>query len=266
VIVPLASVFQPLIDVANAVLTFFHDDVGLAWGGAIVALTFVTRIAILPLSIKQIRSMRALQAYQPQIKEIQEKYKDDRQRMQREMMAFYQENQINPLSSCFPLLLQLPVFLSLFYLLRGDDFRAEASGCTLGAPNFDACVDAHPVPWLFIPDLLEKATGGVLVALIILYVATQLGAGLVMAATADRTQRMIMFGLPLVFVPIIINFPSGLIVYWITTNVWTVGQQYVVKRVAPPPEKATPEAVAAAKAAKPPPPPPRKRKRRGGRR
>ena len=124
----------------------------------------------------------------------------------------------------------------------------------------------RPKGWLFIPDLTEAATGGVLVVLIILYVVTQLGAGLVMAATADRTQRMIMFGLPLIFVPFIISFPAGLIVYWITTNVWTVGQQWVVKQVAPPPPKATPEAIEEAKAAKPPPPPPRKRKRRSGRR
>jgi YidC/Oxa1 family membrane protein insertase len=261
-VIPLASILQPLEDVANAVLVFFHDDVGLAWGGAIVALTFVTRIVILPLSIKQIRSMRALQAFQPQIKELQEKYKDDRQRMQREMMEFYRENQINPLSSCFPLLLQLPVFIALFYLLQSDDFQAESTGCVLGSANFDACVDSNPVPWLFIPDLLSDATGGVLITLIVIYVATQLGAGLVMMATADRTQRLIMFGLPLVFVPIIISFPAGLIVYWITTNVWTIGQQYVVKKVAPPPPKARPEAVVAAKAAKPPPPPPRKRKRR----
>jgi YidC/Oxa1 family membrane protein insertase len=242
----LANIFQPLIDVADAVIVFFHDDAGLGWGPAIVALTFVTRIAIVPLSIKQIRSMRALQAYQPQIKEIQQKYKDDRQRMQREMMSFYQQNQINPLASCFPLLLQLPVFLALFYLLQSDEFQAQV----LASP---------PEGWLFIPDLTEKATGGVLVTLIVIYVVTQLGAGLVMMATADRTQRMIMFGLPLVIVPFIINFPAGLIVYWITTNVWTVGQQYVVKKVAPPPQHPTPEE---AKAAKPPPPPPRKKKRR----
>jgi YidC/Oxa1 family membrane protein insertase len=251
-VIPLAGIediFQPLVDVADAVLVFFHDNVGLSWGLSIVALTFVTRVAILPLSIKQIRSMRALQAFQPQIKAIQEKYKDDRQRMQREMMAFYQENQINPLSSCFPLLLQLPVFLALFYLLQDEDVFGGAS------PG-----------WLFIPDLTDEATGAVLIALIVIYVATQLGAGLVMAATADRTQRLIMFGLPVIFVPIIISFPAGLIVYWITTNVWTVGQQWVVKQVAPPPPKATPEAVEAAKAAKPPPPPPRKRKKRSGRR
>ena len=251
--IPLANIFQPLIDVADSVIVFFHDNVGLSWGLSIVALTIVTRIVILPLTIRQIRSMRALQAFQPQIKAIQEKYKDDRQRMQREMMAFYQENQINPLASCIPLVLQLPVFLALFYLLRSDEFQSQV----LANP---------PEGWLFIPDLTEAATGGVLVVLIILYVVTQLGAGLVMAATADRTQRMIMFGLPLIFVPFIISFPAGLIVYWITTNVWTVGQQWVVKQVAPPPPKATPEAIEEAKAAKPPPPPPRKRKRRSGRR
>src|SRR5918994_590186 len=139
----LANIFQPLIDVANAVLVFLHDDVGLYWGPAIVALTFITRIVILPLSIKQIRSMRALQAFQPQIKAIQEKYKDDRQRMQREMMSFYQENQINPLSSCFPLLLQLPVFLALFYLWRTPGFQEDV----LASP---------PEGWLFIPDLTEN--------------------------------------------------------------------------------------------------------------
>jgi YidC/Oxa1 family membrane protein insertase len=242
----LANVFQPLIDVAEAVIVFLHDDVGFGWGVAIIALTFITRIAILPLSIKQIRSMRSLQAYQPQIKELQEKYKDDRQRMQREMMQFYQENQINPLSSCFPLLLQLPVFLALFYLLRGDDFRADV----MASP---------PEGWLFISDLTAKATGAELIVLIVLFIGTQLGAGLVMMATADRTQRMIMFGLPLIIVPFIVSFPSGLVLYWITTNVWTLGQQYVVKRVAPPPERPAPEEV---KASKPPPPPPRKKKRR----
>jgi YidC/Oxa1 family membrane protein insertase len=252
----LIPVLEQLSQLANDVLVFLHDQIGLEWGVAIIVLTFLTRLLIVPLSIKQIRSMRALQAFQPQIKEIQEKYKDDRQRMQREMMSFYQENQINPLASCFPLLLQLPVFLALYYALRS---YLPDEVCASGVTDCDAA------SFLFIPSLLEKATGGVLVVLIILYVGTQLGAGMVMAATADRTQRMIMFGLPLVFVPIIINFPAGLVVYWITTNVWTVGQQFVVKKVAPPPAKATPEAVAQAKAAKPPPPPPRKRKKRAGR-
>jgi YidC/Oxa1 family membrane protein insertase len=241
-ILPVANVLQPLIDVADAVLVFFHDNAGFGWGASIVALTFVTRLVILPLSIKQIRSMRSLQAYAPQIKEIQEKYKDDRQRQQREMMAFYQENKINPLASCIPLLMQIPVFLALFYLLQDDDvFGGTQPG------------------WLFIPDLTEKATGSDLIILILLFIGTQLAAGSVMMATADRNQRLLMFGLPLIITPFIISFPAGLVVYWISTNVWTIGQQFVVKKVAPPPPKPTPEEV---KASKPPPPPPRKRKRR----
>jgi len=243
VIPPIANILQPLIDIAEAVLKFFHDDVGLSWGLSIVFLTFATRIVILPLSVKQIRSMRALQAYQPQIKEIQEKYKDDRQRLQRELMGFYQENKINPFASCVPLILQIPVFIALYSLLRGASFKADVGNAG----------------WLFIDNLTEAATGAELAVLIVLFIVTQLGAGLVMAATADRQQRILMMALPLIIIPFIISFPAGLVVYWITTNVWTLGQQYVVKRVMPAPEKPTPEAV---KAAKPPPPPPRKRKRR----
>ena len=259
----IANIFQPLIDVADAVLNFFHDDLGFGWGASIVGLTFVTRLVILPLSLKQIRSMRALQAYQPQIKAIQEKYKDDRQRLQRELMAFYQENKINPFASCVPLLLQIPVFLALFYLLQGDDFKAEVTGCPPPYDDaFDTCVENTEVPFLFVDSIVETATGTDLYVLIALFIVTQLGAGLVMAASADRNQRIIMFALPLVIVPFIIGFPAGLVVYWISTNVWTLGQQFLVKKIIPPPEKTTPEAVEAAKAVKPPPPPPRKKKKR----
>ncbi|HEY8467558.1 MAG TPA: YidC/Oxa1 family membrane protein insertase [Solirubrobacterales bacterium] len=241
-----ANVLQPLIDLAEAVILFFHDTVGLSWGLSIVALTFATRIVILPLSISQIRSMRALQAYAPQIKAIQERYKDDKQRQQRELIEFYRENKINPLASCLPLLLQLPVFLSLFYLLRSDSFTEDV----LAAP---------PIGFLFIDNLTEPPTGGPLVALILLFIVTQIGAGLVMASRIDRNQRIIMFALPLVFAPFVASFPAGLAVYWITTNIWTLGQQAVVMRFFPPPAKPTEEEI---KVAKPPPPPPRKRKRR----
>jgi len=116
--------------------------------------------------------------------------------------------------------------------------------------------------FLFIPDLTDKATGGVLIALIVIYVATQLFSGLVMATTSDRNQRMLMMALPFIFVPFILSFPAGLILYWITTNIWTIGQQYVVNKVIPPPVIATPEGAAAAVASKPPPPPPKKKKRK----
>ena len=242
-----AVILQPLVDVANSVLTFLHDDIGFVYGTAIVVLTFLTRALIIPLSVKQIRSMRAMSAIQPQIKEMQERYKDDRQRMQREMMQIYQENDVNPFASCLPLILQLPVFMSLFYLLRSSAFKDEV----------DAAGDQS---WLFINNITEKATGGALITLIILYIGTSVIAGLIMTGrNASSQQRMIGLGLPLVFTPIMIGFPAGLLVYWISTNIWTMGQQAVVKIFFPQQE---PPSIEEVRAAKPPPPPPRKRKRR----
>jgi YidC/Oxa1 family membrane protein insertase len=246
-LIPVANILQPLIDAADAVITFLHDDVGLTWGLAIVGLTFITRLVILPLSLKQIRSMRSLQQHAPELKALQEKYKGDKERLQREMMAFYKENQINPLASCWPLLLQLPVFLALYQLLNSDTFKQQV-------------LDDPPEGFLFIPNLTENATGVELVILIILFIATQMGAGLVMSSRVqDRNQRLIMFGLPFLFAPFVATFPAGLAVYWIATNIWTLGQQWVVMTFWPPPPLPTPEEV---QAKKPPPPPPRKKKRR----
>jgi YidC/Oxa1 family membrane protein insertase len=250
-----ANILQPLIDIANGVLQFFHDSAGLSWGMSIIALTVVTRAVLIPLTYKQLKGMRAMQALQPQIKELQEKYKNDKQRMQQEMMRFYKENKVNPLASCLPLLAQLPVFITLFYVLRHE------LPPDMGCPEAGHCA-AYGAEFLFIHDLTGKAEGGELIALLILYVGTQLASGAVMAVTADKSQRMMMFALPLVFVPFILNFPAGLILYWITTNFWTIGQQLVIKRVVPPPVVATPEGAAAIQASKPPPPPPRKKKKR----
>jgi YidC/Oxa1 family membrane protein insertase len=245
VIFQVASFLQPLEDVANSILTFFYDNVYASWGLAIIFLTIVTRLAILPLSLKQIRSMRSLQAHQPEIKRIQEKYKDDRQRMQREMMEFYRENKINPLASCVPLLLQLPVFFALFELLRSDEFSNELASS--GNPDFlGVTLDA-------------KATGAALLILVLLYFVTMVGSTSIMAASAEGNQRLLMYALPVVFTPFVINFPAGLVIYWITTNLWTMGQQWVVKQVIPAPPKPSEEEE---KAARPPPPPPRKRKKR----
>ncbi len=163
-----ANILQPLIDVANAVLQFFHDNAGLSWGMSIIALTVCTRALLIPLTYKQLKGMRALQALQPQIKEIQAKYKNDRQRMQQEMMRFYQENKVNPFASCIPLLAQLPVFITLFYVLRHElpsDIGCEAGHC------------GSEASFLFINDLTAKAHGPELIALLVLYVGTQLVSG-----------------------------------------------------------------------------------------
>ncbi len=220
-----ANVLQPLIDVAHSILLFFHDQLGFGWGAAIIGLTVVVRVLILPLTFKGVRSMQAMQALQPEMKKIQTRYRDDRERMNKEMIRFYQENEVNPLASCMPLLLQLPAFISLFYLLRSSQFKADIQG---------------EESFLFIPNLAQPMTEvpGVLVVLLILYVSSQLAAGLVTAVTADRKQRILLLALPFMIVPVVIfgQFEFGLMVYWITTNVWTVGQQFAVKKLLPTPQ------------------------------
>ncbi|MEZ5076522.1 MAG: YidC/Oxa1 family membrane protein insertase [Solirubrobacterales bacterium] len=265
---PLAIQLAPqfLVDIADKVLVLFHDDVGLSWGGAIIALTVAMRTLLIPLTYKQLKGMRALQALQPQIKELQEKYKNDKQRMQQEMMRFYKENKVNPFASCIPLIAQLPVFITLFYVLQ-HDLRFDICGQTAETCSQFAVTQGHSAgffgeSFLFINDLTAKATGAELIVLLVIYVGTQLISGMVMSVSVDKSQRALIFMLPLIFIPFIINFPAGLILYWITTNIWTIGQQLVVKKVIPVPETATPEYAAAVQEAKPPPPPPKKKKRR----
>src|SRR5918999_4093713 len=127
----IANVLQPLIDACQAILEFWHGAIGDfdgSWGFAIILLTFTVRIAILPLTFKGVKGMQRMQQLQPEIKKIQERYKDDRQRMNQEVMAFYQREKANPLAACFPLLLQIPFFIALFYLLRSPEFKADIAG------------------------------------------------------------------------------------------------------------------------------------------
>ena len=228
----IANVLQPLVDACQWILEFWHDLIDSSdtltgsWGIAIILMTFTVRLIILPLTFKGVKSMQRLQTLQPAIKQIQERYKDDKQRMNQEVMAFYQREKVNPLSSCFPLLLQIPFFIALFSLLQSDSFQEDIAD----NPSF-----------LAIDNLAENITDPVLLGIVIvLYVGTQLAASAVTAISADPTQRRIMFALPFVFVIFIINFPAGLIVYWITTNVWTIGQQLLVKKLYPKPEPLDP--------------------------
>jgi YidC/Oxa1 family membrane protein insertase len=234
-----ANIFQPLIDVFESILKAIHSVIGGSWGWSIVLLTILIRAVLLPLTVKQFHSMQRLQRLQPELKAIQAKYKDDKQRQQQELMKFYKENQVNPLGSCLPLVAQLPVFVSLFYMLR-QSLRNDICPATqhayqaahhLPSTHTIPCGPNNGAGFLFIPDLTDKATGAVLVVLIVLYVITQLASSLMMSSpTMDKTQRQIMLVMPLFFVIFIISFPAGVIVYWITTNTWTMGQQYVIRR------------------------------------
>jgi YidC/Oxa1 family membrane protein insertase len=235
-----ANVLQPLIDLFGAILNFFHDP--LSWGWSIVALTVVVRAALLPLTLKQFKSMQNMVKFQPEIKRLQERYKGDRERLNQEMMKFYRENKVNPFASCLPLLAQLPVFLALFYMLQ-DDLRLDICPEVnpTGTEDPQPCGSGGAAEFLFIPDLTDKATGGVLITLIVLYVGSQLLSTVLMSTATDRTQRMIFLALPFVFVIFIINFPAGLLVYWITTNFWTIVQQMIVRKRLGPMRPMTPD-------------------------
>jgi YidC/Oxa1 family membrane protein insertase len=244
----LGNILQPLIDFFHWFLQTFHDDLGLSWGTSIITLTILVRAVLLPVTYKSSKSMIRLQQLAPEMKGLQAKYKQDPQRLQQETMKFYKENQVNPFASCLPMVAQLPVFLSLYYMLRVD-LRYDI--CPLvnppGSPNPQPCGETPESSWFFIPDLTNRATGIVLVVLIVLYVGSQLVSTLLMSATADRNQRMIFLALPFFFIAVIWRFPAGLLLYWITTNLWTILQQSIIKKRLGPLRA---EVAAAAKAAK----------------
>ena len=225
----IAGPLAPLEDLLRSVLDFFHTSVGLPWAWAIVALTICVRILLVPLVVRQIHSMQSLQVHAPQMKEIQKRYKGDRQKMNEELMKFYRENNINPMASCLPLVAQFPIFIALFYVLK--DFSNHVP-------------DNSSLSWLgFVPDISEPAnshwSGYLLIAI---YAVSQVSSTFFMSTTMDKTQRTLMMILPVAFVPVLVNFPVGLVIYWVTTNLWTVGQGVVTRRLVP---------------RKPPPPPKR---------
>jgi YidC/Oxa1 family membrane protein insertase len=240
-------IFQPFVDLAEAIIKFFAETVGLSWGMSIVALTLTVRLFTLPLSLTGIRSMRRMQLVAPELKELQQKYKDDRERQQREMLALYKRHGVNPLASCFPFLLQI---IAVYSLLRGDAFAADVND------------SGSSVSFLGVSNILEAPEGAEKWVLIVLFISTTVLTFLYTTATTQTTsgpQRYIFLALPLLFAPIIASQPAGLAVYWITTNIWSLGQQVVVQRIMPMPTPPSPEEAAAAK---PPPPPPRKKKKR----
>jgi YidC/Oxa1 family membrane protein insertase len=218
-IVAKIPVISELETVMRHVLDWFHTTLGLPWAWAIVATTVVVRIILVPLTVKQIHSMQNLQRYAPQMKEIQKKYKADRQKQNEELMKFYKENQINPAASCLPMLLQFPVFIALYYALR--TFAKNPPGGDLSFLHFIPSIAAHTTThW-----------GGFV--LLVVYVASQMMSTLYMSATVDKTQRILFMVMPLVFVFVIARFPAGLVLYWVTTNLWTVGQGLITRRLIP---------------------------------
>ncbi|WP_175411343.1 membrane protein insertase YidC [Streptomyces sp. TRM64462] len=228
----------------------FGADTGWAWGLSIVSLVIVIRICLIPLFVKQIKSMRNMQALQPKMKAIQERYKNDRQRQSEEMMKLYKETGTNPLSSCLPILLQSPFFFALYHVLS-----KIASGDTIGSLNqnlVDSAREAHifgaPIAAKFMDDpgtvqALNASLTDVRVVtavMIVLMSASQFftqrqlmqkNVDLTVKTPYMQQQKMLMYIFPIIFAVMGINFPVGVLVYWLTTNVWTMGQQmYVINQ------------------------------------
>jgi YidC/Oxa1 family membrane protein insertase len=216
----LASPLTPLEDILRNVLDWLHGSIGLSWAWSIVALTVIVRLLLVPLTVRQIHSMQNLQRHAPQMKELQKKYKTDKKRQQEELMKFYRENNINPAASCLPLLAQFPVFIALYLVLRA----------------FSKHPPAGDLSWMhhFVPNIAAHASshwsGFVLLAI---YVVSQLVSTLLMSTTMDKTQRTMLLVLPVAFVFFLVNFPTGLVLYWVTTNLWTVGQGIITRRLMP---------------------------------
>jgi YidC/Oxa1 family membrane protein insertase len=223
--VTLLYLLEPLEHLLRHILNGLHS-IGLPWAWSIVGLTIMVRMLLVPLTVKQIHGMQNMQAHAPQMKEIQRKYKGDRQKLNEELMKFYKEKNINPASSCLPLLAQIPVFIGLFYTLR--TFAKHP-------PGGQAAIDSGAFSWLhFLPDITQHAdkhwSGFVL---LVVYVTSQLASTYFMSGTMQQSQRVLMMILPFAFIPFILRFPAGLVLYWMTTNLWTVGQGLITRRLIP---------------------------------
>ncbi|MDT0480241.1 MULTISPECIES: membrane protein insertase YidC [Streptomyces] len=258
----IASLFSFITTPVSWVIVQFHTvygkifgpDTGWAWGLSIVSLVILIRICLIPLFVKQIKSTRAMQTLQPEMKKIQERYKNDKQRQSEEMMKLYKETGTNPLSSCLPILAQSPFFFALYHVLNGI-----ATGSTIGVIN-DSLLASARKAHIFGAPLAAKFTDGsskvealgasltdvrvVTAVMIVLMSASQFYTQRqLMTKNVDTTvktpfmqqQKMLMYVFPVMFAVFGINFPVGVLVYWLTTNVWTMGQQMYVIRNNPTP-------------------------------
>ncbi|MGH3010829.1 MAG: YidC/Oxa1 family membrane protein insertase [Gaiellaceae bacterium] len=222
----MTGILAPIENVLTELLEWLHSSIGLHWAWAIIVLTLIVRMVILPLTIKQIRSMQRLQIHAPELKAIQQKYKHDKPKMNEEVMKFYKENKVNPLASCLPLVLQIPIFFALFFVLRDFDeevfprYPDSELGWLNVVPNITENINTHWSGWL----------------LLVIYVGSQLSSTYFMSTTMDPRQRYIFLALPFVVIPFVINFPIGLMLYWSTTNLWTVGQGLITRQLVPKPQ------------------------------
>jgi YidC/Oxa1 family membrane protein insertase len=274
---PVAHLLEPLYDAVTFIMVAFHtlfksigfDPAGgAAWTLSIVGLVVVIRILLIPLFVKQINAQRGLQLLQPEIKKIQAKYKgktdpENRQKQQQEMMKLYKDNGTNPLASCLPIILQAPIFFALFQVLNGigktppkeKGFLTE----NLAKQAHDAQLFGVNISDKFIgaPDTRTQVLTAILIVLMSATTFTTQKQLMSKNMPADamnnpfaQQQKILLYVFPLVFAVSGVNFPVGVLLYWLTTNLWSMGQQFYVIRRNPAPGSPAAEALERRQAAK----------------
>ncbi|MDD5621768.1 MAG: YidC/Oxa1 family membrane protein insertase [Actinomycetota bacterium] len=237
------ELLRPIQSGIEYIIIFLYNHIIANYGIVIILLTIIVRIVLVPLTISQTRSMAKMQKIQPEIKELQKKYKDDKQKLQQETMEFYKKNNVNPLAGCLPLLFQMPVFFALFQALRNPSGIVTN---VLGSFNLEGVANSMNIGLAGIRSAAEFSLTGAVnpnynflwmnlnkmdpyFILVILMVATMFLS--MKMTTTDANQSKIMFVMPLVFGFISWQFPSGILIYWVTTNAWSIGQQWLVNRL-----------------------------------
>lgn len=227
------NLLRPIQSAIEYVVIFLYNNIAANYGVVIILLTIIVRLILTPLTISQTKSMAKMQKLQPAIQELQKKYKDDKQKLQQETMEFYKQNNVNPLAGCLPLLLQLPVFFALFQALRtpsaiitnvlGKSFIptylfGHIKNILINIPN-----PKYDFLWM---NLNVRDPFFILAILMVvtMFISTKM-------TTTDPKQKMITYLMPVVFGAISWNLPAGILVYWVTTNVWSIGQQWIVNKI-----------------------------------
>ena len=216
------NIFGPIVNILGVVLLYFHQNLGVAWWLSIVMLTVIVRSLLFPLTVKQVRSMRAMQDLKPRMDRVRAQFKDNPQRQREEMAKLYQDQGVNPLGGCLPILVQMPVFIGMFYVIRkfgGTPGRTppEYESFTHGGILWFQDL-AHADPYYILP---------------IVSALTMLAATEITSKNVDPQQRWLMRLLPIGFTAFLLNFPAGLFMYWITSNLMTLGQNYVIYNYGP---------------------------------
>ena len=211
------NLFSPFVEILGTVLLFFHQTVGAPWWLSIVMLTVVVRTLLFPLTVKQVKSMRAVQNLKPDMDRIRAQYQSNPQKQREEMTKLYQERGVNPLGGCLPILIQMPIFIGIFYVIRVFGGTPNVT-----PPRYESFTEGGI---LWFQDLSHADPTYLLP---IISALTMLGATEITLKNVDPQQRWLMRLLPIGFTVFLLSFPAGLFVYWITSNVVTLVQNYLI--------------------------------------